>query len=287
MVSSSGRKELFIVSVIGIFGVILSVYLIYDHIKDDDASFCDMGSHISCSKVRRSSFSEILNVPIAVFGLLYNIVTVLVGLVGIQMTIKKMVYYIGFLYYWNIFGVGFIFYLIGAEIYLGALCPFCTVLHIFQMISMWFAYSVRKSKRNMPNLFEIVDHMKVWIICIGIVNLLPILLFNFDPTFFVGEEEPIITNPKFAQCITSAGWQFFGVAGCGWCGKQKTLFGDTLQFIEFFDCSLIREDCVDLEIDAYPTWIQFDDHGEEINRRKGFISVESWENLTECRRPYS
>ena len=281
-VSLSGRRELLIVGIIGIICTLLSVYLIYDHIKDEDASFCDVGSHISCSKVRRSSFSELFNVPIAVFGFLFNVITSLMALVAIQISIKQLPYYIGYLFYWNLFGCAFIFYLICAEIYLGALCPFCTVLHVFQLISMYVMFKLYNSKKAMPALFDVMWEMKTWIICIGIINLVPLVYFNVTPQFGI-DDAPTITNPEFARCITHSGWIFYGKVGCGWCGKQKELFGSTLDKIVFVDCGTAQEDCKALNIEAYPTWIRFNEEGDEINRWKGYVSVDTWEILSDCR----
>ena len=265
MVSSSGKKELLVMSIIGFVCMFLSVYLIYDHIKDEDASFCDVGSHISCSKVRRSSFSELFGVPIAVFGLLYHIASILVSLSAIQLKGKQENMYIAFLFYWNVFGVAFIVYLVCAEIYLGAMCPFCTVLHIFQMISMWIIWKVYDSKSSMPTLMEVCWEMRWWIVCIGIFNCIPMLYFNVSPVFSEIQKDAVVMNEAFSTCITHSGWRFYGLKACGWCAKQKALFGDTLSRIMFIDCGEQRDTCEVLDITGYPTWIQFDDDGVEIN----------------------
>lgn len=273
-----------IISGIGILSMFLSLYLIYDHIKDEDSSFCDVGSYISCSKVRRSIFSELFNVPIAVFGLLFNLITTTVALITIQIPPKQVVNYIGFLFYLNIFGVTFIFYLISAEIYLGALCPFCTILHVLQMITMWLSYKLYNSQKSMPSFCHVLWNMKEWFILIGFVNLIPLLYFNSNLEM-MNFDKTVILNPEFSQCITHSGWIFYGLSGCGWCSKQKELFGDTLDHIVFIDCKVASEDCKTLHIDGYPTWIQFDDYGTEINRWKGFVSLETWEILSDCRNP--
>lgn len=282
-----GNKNHFcIISTIGVLCMFVSLYLIYDHFKDEDSSFCDVGAHISCSKVRRSIFSELFNVPIAIFGLLFNFIITIISLIAMQIPPKQssnINNYIGFIFYLNTFGVVFIFYLISAEVYLGALCPFCTVLHILQFISMWFAYKLYNSQKNMPSIFDVFWNMKGWIILFCLINFIPLVYFNMSET--VSSDEVIVLNPDFSQCITHSGWRFYGLSGCGWCAKQKELFGETMDKIVFIDCKVASEDCDLLEVDGYPTWIQFNDDGEEINRWKGFVSLETWDILTNCKNP--
>jgi len=283
------KKGLFVIAGLGVVCIFLSIYLTYDHIKDEDASFCDVGSHISCSRVRRSVFSEILNVPIAVFGLSFNIVTVLGALLGIQLPPRQATLYIAALFFWNIIGVIFVFYLVAAEIYLGALCPFCTVVHICQLVSMWIIYKIYTRQQSQPGLMTVLWEMKGWLVLIVCLNSVPLVFFNsslLGVSGLPGNENPI-SNEKFSECITHSGWRFYGKSGCGWCNKQKELFGGTLNRIVFLDCAEdAKESCDQLEVNAFPTWIQFDDDGKEINRMKGYVSAETWEVVTECQFPY-
>src|SRR5690554_5314703 len=52
---------------LGLIGLATSVYLVKDHFEAQK-SICDLGNHFSCSVVNRSSYSELFNVPVAVFG---------------------------------------------------------------------------------------------------------------------------------------------------------------------------------------------------------------------------
>mmetsp|Transcript_17535 Transcript_17535/g.29839 ORF Transcript_17535/g.29839 Transcript_17535/m.29839 type:complete len:292 (-) Transcript_17535:58-933(-) len=284
VVSSSGRKELLILSFIGFLCMFVSIYLVYDHIKDEEASFCDVGSHISCSKVRRSIFSELFNVPIAIFGLLFHIFLILVSLVGIQMSGKQLKCYIAFIFYMNVFGVAFIVYLVCAEIYLSALCPFCTVLHIAQLISMYIIWKVYNSYSSMPSLSEVLWELRIWILFFGCINFIPIVYFNVTIDLSV-EDEVVVLNEEFATCLTHSGWRFYGLANCGWCAKQKGLFGRTMKRIIFIDCAENKDVCKEKQVDAYPTWIKFDEDGNETNRWKGFVSLETWDILEDCPDP--
>jgi len=277
------------ISLLGIISTLVAVYLVYDHIKDDEASFCDMGSHISCSRVRRSIFSELFNVPVALFGVLFNLMITFGALLAIQSDYANAVFYVSALFYCCVFGTVFVFYLVFAEVYLATLCPFCTVLHICQFLMMWLSWKVFDSTKGLPSMQDTLWGFKTFLIWFAIFNLVPIVYFNgwevgmlYDT---IGNEPPV-TNEAYAQCITADGWRFYGLSGCAWCGKQKLLFGDTVSRIAFVDCENVRETCKSLGIDAFPTWIKFDEQGNEIDRWKGYISLESWAIKSKCQQPY-
>jgi hypothetical protein len=73
-------------------------------------------------------------------------------------------------------------------------------------------------------------------------------------------EEPAPANlADFAQCLTDKGMKFYGSKYCGWCQKQKEMFGDSLQYIAYVECideetDQWSQDCRDAQIDAVPTW---------------------------------
>ena len=98
--------------------------------------------------------------------------------------------------------------------------------------------------------------------------------------------EPPITNEDFSECITNQGWIFYGLIGCGWCDKQKALFGSTLDKIKFVDCGTERELCQSIGIDGFPTWVKTDENNTEIDRWKGYCSTETWMIITTCINPY-
>jgi len=285
---SSPLRYLLYVSLLGLFGVLLSLYLVYDHIKDDESSFCDVGSHISCSKVRRSVFSEFLGVPVALFGVLFNSVIAIGALLAIKTDTSTSHLYISALFYWNIAGAASVFYLVFAEIYLQVMCPFCTVVHLCQVVVLYLMWVVYDSTKNPPSLMETIWGLKEWVIALFFIGALMFVVANasFEFKETVGNEAPI-TNESFSRCITKSGWKFYGLKGCSWCEKQKLLFGKTFSRINFVDCGESRETCQGLGIDGYPTWIRFSEDGKELDRWKGYASVETWQVLTTCKDPYN
>lgn len=80
----------------------------------------------------------------------------------------------------------------------------------------------------------------------------------------------------FAQCLTEAGLKMYGTDWCGYCKKQKELFGDSFQYIDYIDCDKNRQECLDAGVKGYPTW--------KINEQNypGLQSLERLAELTEC-----
>ena len=281
------EQKLLFIFVIGILSLLISIYLVKDHIEDNDESYCDVNSHISCSKVRRSIFSELFNVPVALFGVLYNLITVSLALRGYIESSNQI--YVNGLFYWSVFGTLFVFYLITAEIILQAICPLCTLIHIFQFIVLFQTWKIYNSQPQTLSFFHTLISLKYWIIIIGLLNFIPIIYFNFiiDPTEDLQQTNNIIHHSSsalqsFTQCINANGWKFYGRTGCVWCDKQKQMLGDSLQFIQYVDCADAFKICRELDITGFPSWIQFAENGDELERWVGYATIETLSQLTGC-----
>jgi hypothetical protein len=58
----------------------------------------------------------------------------------------------------------------------------------------------------------------------------------------------------FAQCLTENNAVFYGTEWCGYCGQQKSLFGDSMKFVNYVDCDKDKNTCTAEGIRGYPTW---------------------------------
>ena len=272
---------------LAVLATVVSLYLVYDHVKDEESSFCDVGAAISCSKVRRSAFSEILHVPVAVFGFLFNCASAYMTLKlrrSLQDTLQGL--YMTGLFYWNALGCLFIFYLIGAEIYLQTICPMCTVIHIIQISSLIASYLLHYEVASLPTLKETLLFLQRPLAVFVAASLIAFILFNtlLAPNTLTeagtGETRP---SGAFGRCLEQAGWVCFGRSGCSWCDKQKQLFSQQPNGPRFVDCreNAQKDFCEKHQVTAFPTWIQIED-GEERNRWKGYASVETLHHLSDC-----
>ena len=60
---------------------------------------------------------------------------------------------------------------------------------------------------------------------------------------------------KLAQCLKDKNVVMYGAAWCGHCQNQKKLFGESFSLVPYVECPDNIQQCLDLRIDGYPTWI--------------------------------
>ncbi|MFA6256465.1 MAG: hypothetical protein WC606_04745 [Candidatus Absconditabacterales bacterium] len=67
--------------------------------------------------------------------------------------------------------------------------------------------------------------------------------------FFAGCAQQ--TQPKnldtFAQCLTAKGVIMYGSATCGHCLNQKSLFGESFQYVTYVECTKEPQRCSNLQ----------------------------------------
>jgi len=86
----------------------------------------------------------------------------------------------------------------------------------------------------------------------------------------------------FAQCLADEGAIFYGAFWCPHCGEQKDMFGNSVDFLPYKECSLPdgqgqTQECIDADIKTYPTW-EFTDG----TRLEGVQSFEKLSEKTGC-----
>jgi len=263
------KNLLYAIMVLGVLGLLTSIYLINEHYSSD-ASVCDFNEVVSCSLVNSSVFSEILNVPIALFGALWFVILIFMAWKALK---KNEV--LSSLLLWNILGILFVVYLIIAEFILQALCPFCTIVHLITLITFLISFVLyRKNKKT-----SFAKSIKKWIALIVILNLIPLVIFNF-PT---GSKE---NHDVLAKCITEKGVNMYGSFRCGICAKTRAKFGDSFQYINEIECHPQGENsqtelCLSIGIEGTPTWI-LEPNGVEQKRNTGFLSIEELREFSGC-----
>ncbi|MBN2042231.1 MAG: hypothetical protein JW754_00330 [Candidatus Aenigmarchaeota archaeon] len=58
----------------------------------------------------------------------------------------------------------------------------------------------------------------------------------------------------FARCLTENGAVMYGSQSCGFCAKQKEMFGENFVYVNYVDCGMNMNSCVSEGIRGYPTW---------------------------------
>jgi uncharacterized membrane protein len=61
----------YVILVMAAIGLALSLYLFNMHLNPAGGSFCDINAKVSCNVVDQSPYSELLGVPVSLFGIFY------------------------------------------------------------------------------------------------------------------------------------------------------------------------------------------------------------------------
>ena len=89
----------------------------------------------------------------------------------------------------------------------------------------------------------------------------------------------------FAQCLKDKGALFYGAFWCPHCQTQKKMFGSSVKFLPYVECSTadgsaqLRE-CAEKKIEVYPTWVFKDG-----SRLTGEIPLKQLAEKTSCQLP--
>jgi len=89
----------------------------------------------------------------------------------------------------------------------------------------------------------------------------------------------------FAQCIKNSGANFYGAFWCPHCKDQKELFGTSVQYLPYVECSTPdgngqTQICKDKNIQGYPTWVFADG-----STQSGEIQLDALAQKTGCALP--
>jgi hypothetical protein len=100
--------------------------------------------------------------------------------------------------------------------------------------------------------------------------------------YFMSAPPAASSSDDFAKCISQSGAVFYGTFWCPHCQDQKKLFGSSLQFVNYVECSTPdgqsqTAECQTAGITAYPTWVFAD--GTHVS---GMLSLSSLATRTNC-----
>ncbi len=90
---------------------------------------------------------------------------------------------------------------------------------------------------------------------------------------------------SFAQCLKEKGAIFYGAFWCPHCQAQKVLFGSSVKYLNYVECSTpdgSRQTtvCQEKGITGYPTWVFIDG-----TRESGEVSLKKLAEKTQCLLP--
>merc|ERR1711907_109386 len=222
---------IFVTSICAFLGLLPSVFLSYKHFygDDDSASFSDFGGVVNCSEVLGTEWAYFLRAPIAVLDFSYNAMLLYVSEDARSEIARKprldaaCVARLNTLGFVLLAGIGFVGYLIGVEMYLGKICPMCTIVHILTAIATYACRAAGGSVFSLPKTLP-----ENWMSVLTVGALLfgsPLIYFNrslVSQSVFGGNGEP----QSLVDCLVAKKVEVLGHAQCDACREQQRLLGD-------------------------------------------------------------
>lgn len=139
---------------------------------------------------------------------------------------------------------------------------------------------VNKETRNISVLERKTKRLKIALI---ITTALAVATAIF--LYFKYLPPPKGKYDAFAQCIKASGATFYGAFWCPHCQNQKAMFGDSVKFLPYVECSTPDgtaqlQVCKDASVTGYPTWVFKDG-----SRLTGEVQLATLAQKTGCALP--
>ncbi len=120
-------------TVLSLLGLGVAGYLTYEHFTSSSTLACSDNGVVNCLKVTTSSYSEVAGVPVALLGLVFFLIMLVLQLPRMWRRPEPAVR-IGRLV-WAVVGIGTVFYLLYAELFaVDAICLWCTSVHVLTLL---------------------------------------------------------------------------------------------------------------------------------------------------------
>ncbi len=133
---NSTRRLYTLISLISPLGLAASSYLLYLHFKPEASSICKLSERFDCDIVNKSKYSEIFDIPVALFGIIAYVLLFLFALRGRFRDQTKLMPLVLFCVTAS---VAFSLYLTGIEAFvLRAFCLFCLTQQIVILLEWLF-----------------------------------------------------------------------------------------------------------------------------------------------------
>ncbi len=81
----------------------------------------------------------------------------------------------------------------------------------------------------------------------------------------------------FTQCLTQKGAVMYGAYWCPHCQANKAALGDSVQYINYVECTEQTQLCTDKGIQGFPTWIV-----GTSTRIEGFVEGQTLQQLSDA-----
>ncbi len=167
------KKIVIGIIVLGIVGLLVSSYLLKIHLAPREGA-CDINNVVSCLLTNTSSYSELLDIPVAWFGIVWFLVSIVLS----WKVFKAEEASVAGLFWWNVAGIAFVGYMIIAEFILKSLCIYCTVVHGIVVMTLVLSSMLWKAEKNKVHFPTIFKKFQWWIL--GIILVIVASYFGYN-----------------------------------------------------------------------------------------------------------
>lgn len=120
-------------TVLSLLGFGVAAYLTYEHFTSSSTLACSDNGVVNCLKVTTSSYSTVAGVPVAVLGLVFFAVMLVLQLPAMWRRPEPAVRLSRLA--WAVVGLGTVLYLLYAELFaIDAICLWCTSVHVLTLV---------------------------------------------------------------------------------------------------------------------------------------------------------
>ena len=114
-------------------GLGVSGYLTYEHYTGSSSLVCSDKGIVNCLEVTTSTYSKVAGVPVAVLGLIFFVVMLILQLPAMWNRPGSAIRRVRMA--WAVVGLGTVVYLLYAELFkIDAICLWCTAVHVLTFV---------------------------------------------------------------------------------------------------------------------------------------------------------
>lgn len=229
------------------FGLLVTGYLVTTTLTAAAPIGCEVGS--ACDIIQSSRWSELLGVPVSLFGfLLYLVIALIAGLGRPRPKRWQQIWAL------TTFGLIFSLYLTAFGWFeLQALCMWCTT-SLLTLVAMFVYLTFIKPEPTEAPFWG------NFILSKGVLMLVAMVaLHGVYNDWFVAPADPKLV--ALAEHLGDNDAKFYGAFWCPGCQDQKAIFGKAAESLPYVECSPngrnagLAFECAAEEISNFPTWI--------------------------------
>ena len=129
--SNRGRWWIVVLSLVGVVAAGTSTYTHFQLVRDPGyTAFCDVSATVSCAQVYQSRFGSVQGVPVALAGVLWFLLVLLLAFADARVSERSQQNIGGYLLVWSTLGLAIAMYMAYASFFvLQTICLMCSVVY--------------------------------------------------------------------------------------------------------------------------------------------------------------